>query len=102
MKLVGAKHSFIRAGFILEGIAFAVVALLISLVFSRIILAYLASNLVSVISNDTLMGGLNAILVHFEDNFWYTLGWQLLLTIAAGLISSYMAIELYLRKKTSF
>ncbi len=102
MKLVGAKYSFIRAGFILEGIAFAVIALIISLILSRVILAYLAGNLVSVISNEALMEGLNAILIHFEDNFWFTLGWQLLLTITAGLISSYMAIELYLRKKTSF
>lgn len=102
MQLVGAKHGFIRSGFILEGIAFAVVALVISLLFSRVILAYLTRNLVGVISNETLMAGLNSILVHFEDRFFLTFSWQLLATVIAGVISSYLAIELYLRKQSSF
>lgn len=102
MKLVGAKYNFIRSGFIFEGIGFAVSALIISLIFSRLILAYLTSNLVAVISNESLMAGLNSILLHFEDNFWITFSWQLLAAIAAGLISSYLAIELYLRKHHAF
>jgi cell division transport system permease protein len=102
MKLVGAKYHFIRGGFVLEGIGFAVTALFISLLFSRLILAYLASNLVVVISNETLMAGLNTVLLHFEDNFWVTFGWQLLAVIVAGLLSSYLAIELYLRKQHAF
>jgi cell division transport system permease protein len=99
MKLVGARLNFIRGGFIFEGIALAVLALFISLLFSKLIVAYLARNLVGVISNETLMAGLNSILLHFEDRFWFTLSWQLLATIAAGVISSYLAIELYLRKQ---
>lgn len=102
MKLVGAKYNFIRGGFLFEGVCFAVIALIISLIFSRLILAYLARNLVAVISNETLMAGLNSILLHFEDNFWLTFGWQLLATVIAGLLSSYLAIELYLRKHHSF
>jgi len=102
MKLVGAKYNFIRGGFILEGISIAVIALLISLLFSKLILAYLINNLVGVISNETLMTGLNSILLHFEDRFWFILLWQLLATIVAGVISSYMAIELYLRKESNF
>lgn len=102
MKLVGAKYSFIRSGFILEGVAFALSALLISLAISRLVLAYLAKNLVGIITNETLMAGLNAILVHFQDNFWLTLGWQLLIALMAGILSSYLAIELYLRKEHSF
>lgn len=102
MKLVGAKFSFIRSGFIFEGIGFAVTALVISLIFSKLILAYITRNLFEVISNDTLMSGLNAILIHFEDRFWITFSWQLLATAAAGLVSSYLAIELYLRGKHSF
>jgi cell division transport system permease protein len=102
MKLVGAKYNFIRSGFLFEGIGFAVSALVISLIFSRLILAYLARNLVAVISNETLMAGMNSILLHFEDNFWTTFGWQLLAVIAAGLLSSYLAIELYLRKHHAF
>ncbi len=102
MKLVGAKYHFIRSGFIFEGIGFAVTALIISLIFSRLVLAYLTSNLVAVISNESLMAGLNSILLHFEDNFWITFAWQLLAAIIAGLLSSYLAIELYLRKHHSF
>jgi len=102
MKLVGAKYNFIRSGFIFEGIGFAVTALVISLIFSRLILAYLTRNLIAVISNETLMAGLNSILLHFEDRFWVTFSWQLLATVIAGLLSSYLAIELYLRKHHAF
>ncbi len=102
MKLVGANYNFIRGGFLFEGVGFAVTALVISLIFSRLILAYLARNLVAVITNETLMAGLNSVLLHFEDNFWTTFGWQLLATVIAGLLSSYLAIELYLRKHHSF
>lgn len=102
MKLVGAKYYFIRSGFLFEGIGFAVTALVISLIFSRLILAYLTGKLVAVISNEALMAGMNSILLHFEDRFWLTFGWQLLAAIAAGFISSYLAIELYLRKHHAF
>jgi cell division transport system permease protein len=102
MKLVGAKYSFIRAGFIFEGVILGVVALILSLCFSRFILEYLARNLVGIITNENLLAGLNSILLHFEDRFWITLSWQLLAAIAAGFISSYAAIELYLRKKYIF
>lgn len=102
MKLVGARLNFIRGGFILEGITFAVLALIISLIFSKLILAYLAQNLVGIITNETLMAGLNSILLHFEDRFFFTFSWQLMAVIIAGLISSYLAIELYLRKQHSF
>lgn len=102
MKLVGAKYYFIRSGFLFEGVGFAVTALVISLIFSRLVLAYLTSNLVAVISNEALMAGMNSILLHFEDQFLATFAWQLLAAIAAGLLSSYLAIELYLRKHHAF
>ena len=102
MKLVGAKFSFIRAGFVLEGVVFAVLALLISVGFSRLLLQYLTVNLLGVISNEALLAGMNAILLHFEDRFWFTLSWQLLAIVLAGTVSSYFAIELYLRRKHSF
>jgi len=102
MKLVGAKYSFIRAGFIFEGVILGTVALIFSVFFSRFILEYLARNLVGIITNENLLAGLNSILLHFQDRFWITLSWQLLAAIAAGVISSYAAIELYLRKKYIF
>jgi len=101
MQLVGAKHHFIRGGFLFEGIFYATSALIISLIFSRIVLSYLTKNLLGIISNESLLAGLNAVLVYFEDRFFITLSWQLLAAILAGLISSYLAIELYLRKKSA-
>lgn len=102
MTLVGAKQSFIRAGFIFEGIFLAVTALLISVGMSKLVLGHLATNLVGIVSNESLLAGMNAILLHFQDRFWFTLGWQILAAIAAGVFSSYLAIELYLRKKRTF
>lgn len=102
MKLVGAKYNFIRSGFIFEGIGYAVSALIISMVLSRLILATLARNLAGVISNETLMAGLNSILLQFEDRFWFTFSWQFLVIALAGFASSYLAIELYLRKTHTF
>ena len=101
MKLVGAKHSFIRSGFIFEGIFFAILATIISISSSRVVLSYLASNLVAIINNENLLAGLNSILIHFEEKFWITLSLQIIIAIIAGIISSYLAIELYLRKKYS-
>jgi cell division transport system permease protein len=102
MKLVGAKYSFIRAGFVFEGVILAIFALIISVGFSKLILGYLARNLIGIITNETMLAGLNSIILHFDDRFWMTFGWQLIAAIAAGIISSYLAIELYLRKKHSF
>lgn len=102
MKLVGAKYSFIRGGFIFEGVMLAIFALLISVIFSKLILGYLVRNLIGIITNETMLAGLNSILLHFEDGFWLTLGWQFIAAVIAGIISSYAAIELYLRKKHAF
>jgi len=102
MKLVGAKYSFIRSGFVFEGIYYAVFALIISSLLSRFILSYLAKKLLGIISNESMLSGLNAILLQFEDKFFYTFSFQLFIAVFVGIISSYLAIELYLRKKQSF
>ena len=102
MRLVGAKTSFIRGGYLFEGLLFAVFALVLSMILSRITLLYLSKNLIGVISNESLLVGLDAILLHFEDHFWLTFGWQLFGVILVGLFSSFLAIELYLRKRFSF
>lgn len=102
MKLVGASYPFIRSGFIFEGIGFSLAALVLSLFFSRLVLAYLARGLAAIITNESLMAGLNSILLHFEDHFFITFFWQLLVIGLAGFLSSYLAIELYLRKNQAF
>ena len=102
MKLVGAKYSFIRGGFVVEGIIFAISALLLSFLFSQLTLAYLESNLILVINNENLLAGFNAVFVHFKDRLLLTLAWQFLAALSVGLLSSYLAIELYLRKEHAF
>ncbi len=102
MQLVGANKNFIRGGHLFEGIIYAVLALILSMIFARLTLLYLSKNLIGIITNESLLVGLNAILLHFEDNFLLTLTWQFFGAMAAGLLSSFMAIELYLRRKFSF
>ncbi len=102
MRLVGANKNYIRGGFLFEGMMYAVVALVLSTILSRLTLLYLSKNLLGVITNESLLVGLDAILLHFEDNFWLTFTWQFIAVILVGLFSSYLAIELYLRKRFSF
>lgn len=102
MQLVGANKNFIRGGYLFEGLLYAVIALMVSLIFSRLTLLYLSKNLLGVISNESLLVGLDAILLHFEDHFWLTFIWQLFGAILVGLFSSFLAIELYLKKRFSF
>lgn len=99
MQLVGAKRHFIRAGFLIEGVLMALAAFLLSLVISRLTLVYLTTNLLNVISNENLLVGLNAILIHFQDQFAVTFLWQGLMAAVLGFLSSYLAIELYLRRR---
>ncbi|PIZ71850.1 hypothetical protein COY07_04210 [Candidatus Peregrinibacteria bacterium CG_4_10_14_0_2_um_filter_43_11] len=102
MQLVGANHRFIRGGFLFEGVIYAVLALLISLFFSQFVVQYLTTNLLTVIQNESVLVGLNAVLFHFQDRLWITLIWQFLAAIFLGLLSSYLAIQLYLKKRTLF
>lgn len=102
MNLVGANKNFIRGGHLFEGVMYAVMALLLSIIFSRLTLLYLSKNLISIISNESLLIALNSVLLHFEDHFFITFTWQFFGAIATGLLSSFLAIELYLRKRFSF
>ena len=102
MRLVGAKQNFIRGGYIFEGIFYAFVALLFSLLLSRLTLMHLSNNLMHIISNENLLIGLNAISLHFDYNFSLTILWQLFAAILIGLSSSFLAIEIYLKRKYSF
>lgn len=102
MRLVGATPHFIRGGYLISGIIYGVLALILSIVFARLTLLYLSHHLIQIIQNENLLVGIDAILLHFDDHFWTTFIWQLLGAVSAGLISSYLAIELYLKKRFSF
>jgi cell division transport system permease protein len=102
MRLVGAKTAFIRGGFLFEGMLYAVLAFSVSLLFSQLTLLYLSKNLIGVITNESLLIGLDSILLHFEDRFWFTFLWQFLGVMTVGITSSFLATELYFRKRFSF
>jgi cell division transport system permease protein len=102
MRLVGARHGFIKNGFLFEGVLYAVIALLLSLLFSKIVVGTLTRNRLIVREDRAVLSGLNAILLHFEDRFWLTLLWQLGIAIGLGLLSSWLAIRLYLREQFFF
>jgi len=102
MKLVGAKISFIRGTFMAEGMMIALLAALLSIGFSKAILGTLAQNLIQILSSEQLLAGMNAILLQFNDRFFLTAFLQILAALAFGALSSFLAIELYLRKKEGF
>jgi cell division transport system permease protein len=102
MRLVGANKNFIRGGHLFEGLMYSTFALILSMLFARLTLLYISKNLIGIISNESLLVGLNAILLHFEDHFWLTFTWQFFGSVIVGLFSSFLAIELYLRKRFSF
>lgn len=102
MRLVGANKNFIRGGYLFEGVMYALMALILSVILSRLTLLYLSKNLIGIITNDSLLIALNAVLLHFGDNFFITLIWQFFGALVTGLVSSFLAIELYLRRNFSF
>lgn len=102
MQLVGARHGFIRGGFLFLGVFYTVAALILSVFFSQLFLKSLTKNLLTVISNESLLVGLNAILIHFEDRFLWTFLLQLMGAALLGLFASALATQLYLKKRFSF
>jgi len=55
-----------------------------------------------VITNENLLIGLDSILLHFDDHFWITFLWQFFGVMSVGIVSSFLATELYFRKRFSF
>lgn len=98
MNLVGAKKSLIQGGYLFEGIFYALTSFLLSIGLSQATLVYLTKNLIKIIQNESLIAAFNAILLHFDDRVAITFLWQFIGVILLGLISSYLAIELHLKK----
>lgn len=102
MKLVGARSGFIWTGFLAEGVLLALASLFLSFLLAEGVLKSFSRNLIGVIQNESLLVGLNAILVHFEDRWLFTLGWQTLGAVLLGLAASALALRLTLKKTLSF
>lgn len=102
MRLLGARTASIRNGYLVEGILLSVFALILSVIFSQAILGSLSQKLVAIIDQESILIGLNAILLHFKDRLWLTLVWQLFASAGLGALSSFLALQWYLKKTFSF
>lgn len=90
MRLVGAKNSFIRGPFLVQGILCGFFAAILSFMLSTIILFILNNQLTS------LFMGFDC-LAFFKANVLVTILLQLFVGVGLGLISSYFAVRKYLR-----
>ncbi|PIS05215.1 MAG: hypothetical protein COT81_02270 [Candidatus Buchananbacteria bacterium CG10_big_fil_rev_8_21_14_0_10_42_9] len=92
MKLVGASNHFIRSPFIVEGIIYAFVAMVLTVILLYPILQgiqpYLTNFFVG--TNIDLIG-------FFANNFWQVFGLELLVVIFLNTISSSVAVNRYLQ-----
>lgn len=92
MKLVGASNWFVRAPFIIEGIFYSLVAILIVIILSYPLAAYLQPYL------DSFLGEYSLDLIRtINRNFILTFGLEALIAILITTVSSLLATRKYLR-----
>lgn len=93
MKLVGATNGFIRAPFLLEGVFYALVAVVILAA-----LVYPVTSLVQPwLSNYFQSNEVINIERYFRENFWLIFGGQFLALCLLNILSSSVAIRRYLK-----
>ncbi len=102
MELVGATRSFIRGSFLFQGALMSLAALLLSFFLARFTLKTLAGKLLSVISDEGLLSGLNAVLLHYDDRMLLTLLWQVVFALALGLLAALFSVHVYFRRRPLF
>ena len=90
MRLVGASNSFIRGPYVVEGIIYGLLAGVLSLIIAAPIVYFVSPYIKIFISEMNLWP-------YFTSHLFGTLGYQLLLGVALGVISSTIAIRKYLR-----
>jgi cell division transport system permease protein len=90
MRLVGAPSSLIRGPYIIEGIVYGFIATIITTIVF-IPLVYLISPHIEILIPEFSM------LSYFWSNFLLIFGFQILIGVALGVISSLIAIRKYLR-----
>lgn len=99
MRLVGAKHSFIRLPFVLEGIIYAICAFILGLLLMYTFAQHFIQKISETLFDDTLISGFHYAGHLFIQHFNSILFYEILIAIAVGISSSYVAIEWYLRKQ---
>lgn len=99
MRLVGAKYHFIRLPFILEGVFYAISAFTIGLVLMYFFAYKFQDKLSTALSDDILLISFQSIIALFLKHFKSILFYEVIIATAIGMISSYIAIEWYLKKQ---
>ncbi|MGB9681263.1 MAG: cell division protein FtsX [Minisyncoccia bacterium] len=90
MKLVGASLWFIRGPFLIQGIFQGLIASIISLIIIIPLILWLGPKIENFAPEISIS-------VYFWANFWYLFGLQTLFGLILGLVSSYLAINKYLK-----
>jgi len=92
MKLVGATNSFVRGPFLLETAFYIILAWLINLALFFPLAKAIQPHLVNFIGDSQF-----SLFQHYQTHFWSVFGWQLLLVLILGWLSSLMAMRRYLK-----
>lgn len=91
MKLIGATDWFIEGPFLLQGIIFGIMSMLITLLILYPLLGFIRPYLQLILEGDF------NIVNYFNDNFFLIFGLELLGAILLNLISSYVAVKRYVK-----
>lgn len=91
MKLIGATNSFVEMPFLLQGVIFAMLSLIIVILILYPLLGFVRPYLQLIISSDF------DIVAYFNQNFFKIFGLELLGAILLNLISSYVAVKRYVK-----
>jgi cell division transport system permease protein len=90
MRLVGASNSYVRGPFIVEGVLYGVVATILTLVFFYPVTFYFAEY------TEEWLGGVN-LFQYYTSHFGILFIMLLTTGIVLGVISSFLAVQKYLR-----
>ena len=91
MKLVGATNSFVRGPFIIEGALYGFLASIVTVAVLQPLLLWLSPKV------EGFFGTSSAVFDFIQQRLGLVVGGELLIGVALGVISSYLAIHRYLR-----